>query len=340
MKHRLERVASPRSTLDLTGLPPTPEQQAAFAGLGYEATVDELLLSPHYGEKWARHWLDQARYADSDGYPSDSFRPHAWRWRRWVIEALNRDMPFDEFTIEQIAGDLLPNARIDQKIATGFHRNTLTNREGGTDPEQFRVEQVIDRTNTVGTVWLGLTVGCAQCHDHKFDPITQRDYYRLFAFFNSSDEQNLDAALPGEVGPYLEARPAFDGRRRALLDQYKVPTLQAEWETQMLDAAAHPGVRLVWDHAFDDLRTDLEYGERLLRLRAARRNRRQAKALTNYFIGNYHRVITKEQDAKLNFKELRKSLQDLDASFPDVSQAPALVASAQPRETHILIRGD
>ena len=144
-----------RATLDLTGLPPSPDELAAFLADrkpgAWERLIDRLLASPHYGEKWGLHWLDQARYADSDGYRGDAFRPYAWRWRDWVIEALNRDMPFDRFTIEQIAGDLIPGAH----IASGFQRNTLTNREGGTDPEQFRVEAVIDRTNTLGTVWLG-----------------------------------------------------------------------------------------------------------------------------------------------------------------------------------------
>lgn len=167
-----------RVSLDITGLPPTPEQTAEFLGDNrpdaYERLVDRLLSSPHYGEKFARYWLDLARYADSDGYEKDRARPFAWRWRQWVIDSLNHDMPFDEFTIEQLAGDLLPNRNIDTLVATGFNRNTLTNREGGTDPEQFRDEQVLDRAATLGTVWLGLTVGCAQCHNHKFDPISQK----------------------------------------------------------------------------------------------------------------------------------------------------------------------
>ena len=161
----------------------------------YERLVDRLLDSPHYGEKWARYWLDLARYADSDGYEKDRTRPWAWRYRQWVIEALNRDMPFDEFTIEQLAGDLLPNRNLDTLVATGFNRNTLTNREGGTDPEQFRDEQVLDRAATLGTVWLGLTVGCAQCHNHKFDPISQKEFYQLTAFFNTQEEVNIQAPL-------------------------------------------------------------------------------------------------------------------------------------------------
>ena len=189
-----------RVTFDLTGLPPDPADVAAFLldnrPDAYERVVDRLLASPHYGERWARHWLDLARYADSDGYEKDYIRPHAWRWRHWVIDAFNRDKPFDQFTVEQIAGDLLPNAGVEQKIATGFHRNTLTNREGGVNIEQFRVEQVIDRAATTGTVWLGLSVGCAQCHDHKYDPITQKEFYQLYAFFNNADEYDIEAPWP------------------------------------------------------------------------------------------------------------------------------------------------
>ncbi len=186
-----------RLSLDLTGLPPTPQEVEEFLHDNrpdaYERLVDRLLDSPHYGEKWARYWLDLARYADSDGYEKDRSRPWAWRYRQWVIEALNRDMPYDEFTIEQLAGDLLAKRTVDTLIATGFNRNTLTNREGGTDPEQFRDEQVLDRAATLGTVWLGLTVGCAQCHDHKFDPISQKEFYQLSAFFNTQEEINIPA---------------------------------------------------------------------------------------------------------------------------------------------------
>jgi mono/diheme cytochrome c family protein len=194
-----------RITLDLTGLPPTPEEVDTFEALArrdptlaLEQAVDRLLASPAYGERWARHWLDLARYADSDGYEKDTGRPWAYRYRDWVIAALNADLPFDRFTIEQLAGDLLPGATLDQKIATGFHRNTLTNKEGGVDPEQFRVEAVIDRVSTTGQTWLGLTFGCAQCHDHKYDPVSQREFYQLFAFFNSDLEANIPAPIPGD----------------------------------------------------------------------------------------------------------------------------------------------
>ncbi|HSQ57333.1 MAG TPA: PSD1 and planctomycete cytochrome C domain-containing protein, partial [Gemmata sp.] len=183
-----------RVTLDLTGLLPTPREVEDFlkddSSNAYEKVVDRLLASPHYGERQARHWLDLARYADSNGYTIDGPR-QIWAYRDWVINALNADMPFDEFTIEQLAGDLLTNATSDQKIATGFHRNTSFNEEGGTDAEQFRVERTVDRANTTAAVWLGMTAGCAQCHDHKFDPITQKDYYSLYSFFNSCDEPTM-----------------------------------------------------------------------------------------------------------------------------------------------------
>ena len=183
-----------RVTLDLIGLLPTPAEVEAFEADAspdaYEKVVSRLLKSPHYGERQARHWLDMARYADSNGYTIDGPRS-IWPYRDWVIDALNADMPFDQFTIEQLAGDLVPKPTKEQLTATGFHRNTSFNEEGGTDPEQFRVERTIDRTNTTGAVWLGLTVGCAQCHDHKYDPFSQKDYYRLYAFFNTADEPSL-----------------------------------------------------------------------------------------------------------------------------------------------------
>jgi hypothetical protein len=183
-----------RVSLDLTGLPPSVSEIEAFvaeckndlAG-AYRALVERLLKSPHHGERWGRWWLDQARYADSNGYSIDAPR-QIWKYRDWVIDALNADMPFDRFTIEQFAGDLLPGAKDSQVIATGFHRNTQINQEGGIDVEQFRIDSVFDRVATTGTVWLGLSIGCAQCHDHKFDPIEQREYYRIFAFLNNQEE--------------------------------------------------------------------------------------------------------------------------------------------------------
>ncbi len=207
-----------RVHLDLTGLPPTPDETTRFlADLrpdAYERRVDELLASPHYGERWARWWLDVARYADSNGYSIDAPRS-IWPWRDWVIRAFNEDLPYDQFLIEQLAGDLLPNATPAQHVATGFHRNTQINEEGGIDREQFRIESVMDRVNTTGTAFWGITIGCAQCHDHKFDPLTQRDYFQLYAFFNQQEEPNFEVigqtASASELHSQLrEAEAEFD----------------------------------------------------------------------------------------------------------------------------------
>jgi len=180
-----------RLTLDLVGLPPTVEQQKAFAvepsELAYEQHVDELLASPAFGEHWGRKWLDLARYADSAGYADDPQRM-IWAYRDWVVRAINQGMPFDQFTIEQLAGDLLPNPTDDQIVATAFHRNTLTNNEGGTNDEEFRNVAIIDRVNTTMAVWMGLTMGCAQCHSHKFDPISQKEYFQVMAIFNQTED--------------------------------------------------------------------------------------------------------------------------------------------------------
>ena len=182
-----------RATQDVLGLLPAVDEARAFsedsAPDAWGQLIDRLLASPHYGERWGRHWLDQARYADSNGYTIDGPRV-MWPYRDWVIGALNRDVPFDQFTIEQLAGDLLPNATKSQLVASAFHRNTMINEEGGVKPDQYRHEALIDRVNTTGAVWMGLTVGCAQCHSHKFDPITHDEFYRLYAFFNGSADAN------------------------------------------------------------------------------------------------------------------------------------------------------
>ncbi len=333
-----------RLSFDLTGLPPTVAEVAAFVqdnrADAYERLVDHLLASPHFGEKWARQWLDLARYADSDGYEKDFVRPHAWRYRHWVIDALNRDMPFDQFTIEQIAGDLIPGATVDQKAATGFHRNTLTNREGGVNIEQFRNEQVADRASTVGTVWLGLSMGCAQCHDHKFDPIKQSDFYRLFAYFNNAAEVNIDAPLADEVAPYLKALPEYRRQRQEILTKHRVPELQAVWEERMKEAALAPGKWTDWDHAFDALQKYLDNGEQILRTTPSKRSVRDADALTDHFVTNYHRVIEKERIKELNYAAVRKELADLAQAFPALSQAPTLAEDSIRRKTHIHLRGD
>ncbi len=182
-----------RLSLDLLGLLPETDEVREYVSDprpdADQRVIDRMLASPHFGERWGRHWLDQARYADTHGYTVDSPRT-MWPYRDWVIDAFNSDMAFDQFTIEQLAGDLLPEPTLSQVVATGFHRNTLINQEGGSDAEQFRNETVIDRVNTTGAVWLGLTVGCSQCHNHKYDPLQQVEYYQLFAFFNSTQDVN------------------------------------------------------------------------------------------------------------------------------------------------------
>ena len=332
-----------RLSLDLTGLPLTLDEQEEFlsderAG-AYEDLVDHLLDSPHYAEKWARFWLDLARYADSDGFRGDSFRPHAWRYRHWVIQAFDRDMPFDQFTLEQIAGDILPDRKVDQHVATGFHRNTPTNTEGGSDPEEWRVEQVINRTNSVGTVWLGLTVGCAQCHDHKYDPLSQKDYYRLFAFFNDLEEVDIDAPLPGERGAYLAALPDYQRQRQELLEQHEVYERQPPWEKRVLWAAEHPGESADWDVSFDELRTYVNLGERIIRTPPERRSVRHEKALTDFFIREYGRVLPKEEYAELGYKELSEKLKALDQSLPPFGEAQAVHLEERPRQTHVFLGG-
>ncbi len=221
-----------RVSLDLIGLPPTPEEADAFARDSspdaYKRVVDRLLASPHYGERWARRWLDLARYADTNGYEKDRPRS-AWPWRDWVINALNADLPFDQFTVEQLAGDMLPNATPEQRIATGFHRNTMLNEEGGIDPLEYRFYSVVDRVNTTGTAWLGLTVGCAQCHPHKFDPISQRDYYRLMAFFDNADEPTMDVPSAEIAAKQRAAEERIAALEADLVNQFP-PEVHWRWD--------------------------------------------------------------------------------------------------------------
>lgn len=238
-----------RLSLDLIGLPPTPEEVDTFlndnSAEAYEKVVDRLLASKHFGERWGRHWLDQARYADSDGYEKDRARPYAYVFRDWVINAINADMPFDEFSIQQLAGDLLPDATLNQKIATGFHRQTLTNTEGGTDQEEFRCKAVVDRVSTTATTWLGITMGCAECHSHKYDPFTQREFYQLFAFFNDASERNVPAPQKEELAKYNAALAKWDKElksRQTALDAYTKEKLQPAFEKWNKTATA-PNVR-------------------------------------------------------------------------------------------------
>ena len=231
-----------RLSLDLTGLPPTPAEIDAFISdrspNAYDTVVDRLLASPRYGERWARMWLDLARYADTHGYEKDQRRT-MWRWRDWVIDAFNADMPFDQFTIKQLAGDLLPNATLDDRIATGFHRNTLINQEDGVDQGEMRWSMLIDRVATTGAVWLGTSIACAQCHDHKYDPISQKEFYQFLAFFESSDEPQIPApsAVDAQKRAGLEAEIAkFKAELNA--DTPALAKAQSEWEQKQGSSAS------------------------------------------------------------------------------------------------------
>ncbi|HTI71256.1 MAG TPA: DUF1549 domain-containing protein, partial [Candidatus Limnocylindria bacterium] len=230
-----------RVSLDLTGLPPTWAEVEAFvkdtSSDAYEKLVDRLLASPHYGEHMARGWLDLARYADSNGYQVDLARS-IWPYRDWVINAFNRNQPFDQFTIDQLAGDLLPNPTLEQKIATGFNRNTKVNDEGGGDAEEYRVKAVKDRVATLGTAWLGLTLNCAECHTHKYDPITHEDYYKIYAFFNNSTDSgnyslgpNVEVPKPdlSESENYTRSRME-EAKRELALAEAKLTAEQLRWE--------------------------------------------------------------------------------------------------------------
>ena len=238
-----------RVTFDLTGLPPSPDEVDAFVAdespQAWEKVVDRLLASPRYGERMAIRWLDAARYADTNGYQTDGSR-NMWRWRDWVIEAFNKNMPFDQFTIEQLAGDLLANATLEQKIATGFNRNHRGNAEGGIIPEEFRVEYVVDRVDTTATVWLGLTMQCARCHDHKFDPITQKEFYQVFAFFNNVPE-NGKAVRNGNSPPIIRApTPHLQTQLEALDRELEA----AEAEFDALEGQVVAG-QTEWEQSFD-----------------------------------------------------------------------------------------
>src|SRR5438128_6170149 len=230
-----------RLSLDLIGLPPAPAEVDEFARdkspHAYDRLVERLLASPHYGERWGRQWLDAARYADSNGYEKDAARS-IWPYRDWVIQAFNHDLPFDQFTREQLAGDLLPNPTLDQRIATGFLRNSMLNQEGGIEPEQFRTEAMVDRMDAVGKTWLGLTINCCQCHDHKYDPFSQREYYQLFTFLNNDDEPFIEVPTAEQQ----KKRDEILAKVRAVEDKAmgNAPNLSermASWEREIADGA-------------------------------------------------------------------------------------------------------
>ncbi len=334
-----ESTLTRRVNLDLVGLPRTPDGvTAAAADTTYESRVEELLRSAHYGEKWAGHWLDQVRYADSDGYEKDLNRRYAWRYREWVIDALNADMPFDQFTNEQIAGDLLPDATPNQMAATGFYRNSLKNREGGVSYEQFRFEEMVDRANTISTVWLGITTGCAQCHDHKFDPIKQVDYYRLLAFLNTIEDEWAPAPMSGEMGAYLKTHNEYRERREELLCEYDVHNLQAAWEPKVQWHGANPGHDTAWDVNWDTLAKMSDGGDRFIQVATQQRTERQADVVNDYFLRFYSQVLSREEYKVLGFAELREKLASLEQAYPQLTMARVVEEGAS-RKHHLHVRG-
>ncbi len=323
-----------RLHLDLTGLLPTPDEIRAFLDDtpegGYDRLVERLLSSPAYGERWGRHWLDLARYADSNGYNADAER-QIWKYRDWVIDALNRDLAFDQFAIEQLAGDLLPGATVDQVVATGFHRNTLLNLEGGVDFEQYRTEAVVDRVDVTGLAFLGLSLGCARCHDHKYDPISQREFYEVFAFFNSIDELSGDFAN-GEgraraFEPVLEfATPEQLARREAVQAQLKVMQAEDRQYRRALEAN-----QPAWEAGLtSEERSKLPPGvQQILLVPADERPETRANIVRNAFLNLDIGVI-----------ERRKAIDAVKKLLPKVPSTLVMRELREPRPTHILRRGE
>ena len=337
--HVLER----RIHFDLTGLPPSslpagrPESTSPAA---YDSVVDGLLESHHFGERWALPWLDLARYADSDGYERDPLRPHAWRWRHWVIDAINRDMPFDRFTIEQIAGDLLPGETVEQRVATGFLRNGIKNREAGTKNAQKRFEETVDRLNTVANTWLGLTVGCAQCHDHKYDPLSQKEFYAMFAFFHNAVERDIEAPLAGELGPFLRTVPAFRAGLARIREEHGIPVLQAEWHERMLAAMDSPGVRTDWDHSVTEWRAANDRADWLLRAPALDLTALESDKIARWFLLRNGPDIAKDAALGERLKNAREEIAALEARLRAVSRAYTMVERNEPIPARLALRGD
>jgi hypothetical protein len=315
-----------RVALDLTGLPPTVAAVDRFVNDpdpdAYEKFVDRLLESPAYGERWAQVWLDLARYADSNGYADD--RPRViWKYRDWVIAALNANLPFDRFTVEQIAGDLLPQPTTDQLIATAFHRNTLTNDEGGTNDEEFRVAAVVDRVNTTMQVWMGLTMGCAQCHDHKYDPLTQEEYYRLFAIFN----QTADADLPDNSPLLVQTTPEQEQKKAKLEAAIAELEKVRDRPSPELDAAQR-----FWEAEGEHAKLPKNVLA-IFVVEPAQRTPAQQAELRKYF-----RALAPElKETNDRLAALRKQLADVKpVTTPIMKELP----EKQRRQTHVLIRGN
>lgn len=314
-----------RAALDLVGLPPTAEDVLAFAAErapdAYERAVDRFFASPHYGERWGRHWLDLARYADSNGYTRD-FGRSIWRYRDWVISALNRGQPFDQFTIDQLAGDMLPGATAEQLIATGFHRNTLFNEEGGTDQEQFRIEAVVDRVNTTGAVYLGLSLGCARCHTHKYDPISHAEYYQFFALLNNCDEPTFEA--PTELQLFRGELPVRDKIRQ------QIQAAEAELEKQRTELEA---AQQAWEKSVTPMQRSRLPGpvQVAYDMEFAKRDAANKKLVEDYF---------KTTDEARKQFPLVAQIYDLRQREPKIPTTMILRERSAPRETYVHKRGD
>ena len=342
-----------RVTLDLTGLLPEPAAVSRFLADdrpgAWERVVDRLLASPHYGEHWAREWMDLSHYADSDGYLTDQLRPVAWRYRQWLVEQLNANTPFDLLTVRQLAGDLIPAATIEDRLGTGFLRQTLSNREGGADPEEFRVKQVIDRTEMVGAVWLGLTVGCARCHDHKFDRFSQAEFFGLYAVLNAADEVNIYAPVSDDQRSWAEAVEKYNRRRDKLLAPIaeELWTLQDRWEARLLEAGARPGRDFLWDRRWEVLglvwggqlgEGQLEGWEIVKRDRQLRTRDEQDRLLL-YFLA-HGELIDPAQFKKLKLGEIRGKLEKLRAEVSWPTRAQVMRQARIPRQAFLHERGD
>ncbi|MHB1424742.1 MAG: DUF1553 domain-containing protein [Gemmataceae bacterium] len=343
-----------RVSLDLIGLPPSIKDIEDFLSDkrpdAYERVVDRLLSSPHYGERWGRHWLDLARYADSNGYSIDAPRS-IWKYRDWVIDALNKDKRFDEFVVEQLAGDLLPppesppprgggfKGGISQRIATGFHRNTQINEEGGIDLEQFRVESIVDRTNTTGTVFLGLTIGCCQCHDHKFDPLTQREYYQLFAFFNSCEEPTLELPTPEQLRKRRDIRRRIAELEKQLTSlDLATPERVAAWEGSLTpESRAMLSARLQAILAIAPNGRGFRQEQAVL---TAYRNFDQVRHVVGGLGQPLNYLAAAHIQTLLTRKTLEKKIAEIQKELPVIPTTLILQEREKPRVTTIHLGGD
>ncbi len=322
-----------RLSLDLLGLPPSVNALDAFLSdsrpNAFEHAVDRFLASPAFGEKWARHWLDLARYADSEGYQRDELR-EIWAYRDWVIHALNRDLPFREFTIEQLAGDLLPEPRFDQLVATGFHRNTPVNLEAGTDPKADYHKQIIDRVGTTGSVWLGLTVGCAQCHDHKYDPISIKDYYQFFAFFNRAPVETRQAGQAMGSSNMIYIGPDMD-----VVSDGDVERRRAHWA--QLHAQAVMSLRNYVDPLWSESSLDVVPKEKQTAAVKAAFKRIPSKRQLEDYRQFLALILEGDQHARVLMQEADHTVRMRDAYPKAVTR---IMKDSEFRPTHVLKRGD